>query len=269
MCRILSIPVVNNISGLGTLFLDKSISSKIGRYLYKISQKKVHTVFFQNNDDMNLFLKRKLVKKDQSKLIPGSGVDLIKFQPYEKPQNEVMKFAFIGRLLRDKGVFEYIQAVKLVLKEYKGKCKFYILGELYEENPTAVSKEQLDEWIDDKIITYLEKTDVVEEEMKKFDCIILPSYREGLSKVLLESSAMEIPAITTDVPGCRDVIENSKNGFICKVKDALDLSNAIERFIFLSNEERHEMGKYGRKKVVEKFDENIVIDNYIKVINAI
>ncbi len=269
VCRILNIPVVNNISGLGTLFLNNKLSSKTGRYLYKISQKKVHTVFFQNHDDMSLFIERKLVKKEQSQLIPGSGVDLTKFQPCVKDRNKIIKFGFIGRLLKDKGIFEYIEAAQLISKKYEGKCKFYVLGEIYKENPTAVTKKQLDEWIDNNTITYLEKTDLVEEEMKNFDCIILPSYREGLSKVLLEACAMGIPAITTDVPGCRDVIEDSKNGFICNVKDVTDLSNSIERFICLSNEERDKMGQFGRKKAVEEFDENIVMDNYIKVIHSI
>ena len=166
-------------------------------------------------------------------------------------------------------IFEYINAAQLILKKFEGKCQFYVLGEIYKENPTAVTKKQLDEWIDNKIITYLEKTDLVEEEMKNFDCIILPSYREGLSKVLLEASAMGIPAITTDVPGCKHVVEDSKNGFICNVKDATDLSNSIERFICLSKEERDKMSQFGRKKAVDGFDENIVIDNYIKVIQSI
>ena len=269
VCRILNVPVINNISGLGTLFLNNKLTSKIGRYLYKISQKKVHTIFFQNDDDMSLFIKKKLVKKEQTQLIPGSGVDLSKFQPCEKKQNEIIKFGFIGRLLKDKGIFEYINAAKLILKKFEGKCRFYVLGEIYKENPTAVTKKQLDKWIDDNTITYLEKTDLVEEEMKNFDCIILPSYREGLSKVLLEASAMGIPAITTDVPGCKHVVEDSKNGFICNVKDATDLSNSIERFICLSKEERDKMSQFGRKKAVDEFDENIVIDNYIKVIQSI
>ena len=269
ICRILNIPVVNNISGLGTLFLNNKVSSKIGRYLYKISQKKVHTVFFQNNDDMSLFLERNLVKKEQSQLIPGSGVDLVKFQPYEEKPNEIIKFAFIGRLLRDKGIFEYIQAAELILKKYQGKCKFYVLGELYKENPTAVTKQQLNKWIDEKIIIYLEKTDSVEEKMKNFDCIVLPSYREGLSKVLLEASAMGIPSITTNVPGCKHVVDNFKNGFICNVKDVNDLSKNIESFMFLSEEEKKQMSQFAREKAIKEFDENIVIDNYVKAIHSI
>ena len=269
ICRVLNIPAINNISGLGTLFLNNKISSKFGRYLYRISQKKVHTVFFQNSDDMSLFIEGNLVKKEQSKLIPGSGVDLVKFKPCKRKQNEVEKFAFIGRLLRDKGIFEYIQAAELALKKYKQKCKFYVLGDIYKENPTAVTDQQLSKWIDKNIIIYLKKTDLVEEKMKNFDCIVLPSYREGLSKVLLEASAMGIPSITTNVPGCRDIVEDSQNGFICNAKDVVSLFNSIERFIHLSDEQKNKMSQYSRKKAEEQFDENIVINSYIKVIRSI
>lgn len=269
VCRLLKIPVINNISGLGTIFLSNNISSKLGKLLYSISLKKVNTIFFQNPVDLSLFLKKKLVNEDQSILIPGSGIDLKRFRPKNDIRdNNITKFCFVGRLLRDKGIFEFIEAVKYI-KSKDNNCEFYILGELYEQNPTAISQGTLDNWISQKLVTFLGKTDTVENEFQKFDCIVLPSYREGLSRVLLEASAMAIPAITTDVPGCNDVIEHGKNGLLCKVKDSQSLIKQIEAFIALTNEERQQMGRYGRKKVEEQFDEKIVIQAYLYAISKI
>ena len=267
VCRQLRIPVISNISGLGAIFMKRGISSALGKFLYRISQKKVNTVFFQNTTDYQLFLSNRLVSDNQSKLIPGSGVDLARFNPSESHRNpQIVKFCFVGRMLGDKGIYEFIEAAKKIKATFP-QAEFYILGELYLLNPTAVSKETLDQWIDDKTIVFLGKTDHVERELNQFDCIVLPSYREGLARVLLEASGMAIPIIASDVPGCREVIEDGKNGFLCKVKDAGSLAEQIEKMIYLSIDERKKMGEYGHQKICREFDEKIVIQSYLKAIN--
>ena len=269
VCRFLRIPVVNNISGIGTLFISNNLSSLLGKILYRVSQKKVQTIFFQNSNDLSFFTKNQLVKSIQCTLLPGSGVDLQRFKPKNvNREDKKIRFCFVGRLLGNKGIYEFIAAAKIIKSKYS-KVEFFILGELYLQNPTAINQEELNDWISQKIVTYLGKTDFVEDEIYKYDCIVLPSYREGMSRVLLEASSMAIPAITSDVPGCINVIEHGKNGFICKVRDSNDLALQMEKFTNLSLEERYEMGKYGREKVEKEFDEKIVIEKYLNAIDQI
>lgn len=269
VCRWLNIPVINNISGLGSMFMNRNVYSYLGKIFYRVSQKKVNRVFFQNSSDLSLFIENNIVNKHQCVLIPGSGIDLERFKPKENIlKDEKIKFCFVGRLLGDKGIFEYICAAKKIKSKYLD-TEFYILGELYLQNPTSVSQSTLDEWINQRIVIFLGKTDSVEDELYKFDCIVLPSYREGLSRVLLEAASMAIPIITTNVPGCREVVEDNKNGFLCKVKDSDDLSRQMEKIIGLSIEERKQMGLCGRVKVEKEFDEKVVIQQYLEAISEI
>jgi len=269
VCRLLGIPVINNISGLGSIFMSHGVSSFFGKLLYRFSQQKAKKVFFQNSADLSFFKSNNLIKPEQCSLLPGSGVDLERFKPMlTKRDDALIKFCFVGRLIGDKGIYEFIAAAKKMKSVYSN-VEFYILGELYLKNPTSISKEKLDEWIAEKTIIYLGKSDSVEKELSKFDCIVLPSYREGMARVLLEASSMAIPIITSDVPGCADVVENNKNGFICKVKNSEDLFLQMEKFISLSYDKRLKMGVYGREKVVKEFDEKIVIEKYIEAIDQI
>lgn len=266
---ILNIPVVNNISGLGTLFIKKSFSTKIAKFLYKISQKSATKVFFQNNDDLNLFVKNGLVSEDKVLLIPGSGVDTTKFLPVEKSENaSSFEFLFIGRLLYDKGIREYMEAVRTLKKNYPA-VKFNVLGPIYKNNATAVSEETLENWKQKGDIIYLGQTDHVEEIMKIADCLVLPSYREGLSKVLIEASSMGIPIVTTNVPGCRDVVIDNETGFLCEVKNSVDLAEKMEKMILLSIHERKEMGKKARARAISVFDEQIIIKQYTDAIYSV
>ncbi len=265
---LLGIPVVNNISGLGTLFIKKSFSTTIAKWLYKFSQRKATVIFFQNNDDFNLFVENKLIQKTKARVIPGSGVDTNRFVPIENKKNRSeFKFLFIGRLLYDKGIREYIEAVRLLKKQHNN-VTFNVLGPLYENNATAISRATLDEWIANKEIIYLGQTDAVEEVLKEMDCVVLPSYREGLSKVLIEASSMGLPIVTTDVPGCRDVVIDQETGYLCKVKDSVDLAKKMKQLLEMSEFDRENMGKRARKRAVEIFDEKIIITHYKEAIQA-
>jgi glycosyltransferase involved in cell wall biosynthesis len=266
VCAFLHIPVINNISGLGSLFIGKSYLKIVAVIFFRLSQKGAYRVFFQNRFDFDLFLKLRIINSDQGALIPGSGVDLERFKPQKKIlSDKIVKFCFVGRLIKDKGIYEYCEAA-LKIKEKYSNVDFYILGELNLKNPNSVSKMDLENWQNKKIIYYLGKTDYVENELNKFDCVVLPSYREGLSRVLLEASSMAIPIITTNVPGCLDLVENNVNGFIAKVKDVDDLILQIEKIINLSKTERDIMGGNGRKMVENKFDEKTVINFYLRTV---
>lgn len=265
----LGIPTLNNISGLGTLFIKKSISTRIAKWLYRYSQKRATTVFFQNKDDLNLFVNNNLIKKSKCQLIPGSGVNTNKFKPVEKRQQKAsFQFLFVGRLLYDKGIREYVEAAKMLKSKYP-KVTFAILGPLYKNNATAISQETLDDWIAEKYISYLGQTDAVEQVLKNVHCVVLPSYREGLSKVLIEASSMGLPIVTTNVPGCRDVVIDNKTGFLCEAKNSKDLVLNMEKMLLLPTEKREYMGEEARKRALEIFDEKLIIKQYKKVIHAI
>ena len=264
--KILNIPTINVIAGLGTVFLNDNLSSKIARWLYKVSFSE-NQVLFENEDDCEEFLAKNLVKKSQTTLIPGSGINTEAFQPKHSPSNsENLVFLLIARLIKDKGVVEYIEAIKSIRTKYP-TVQFKILGSYYFGNPSSISEDEVKGWVEDGIIEYLGYTDAVLEEIEKADCIVLPSYREGLSRVLLEGASMSKPIITTNVTGCRDVVEDGENGYLVPPKDTKSLSIAIEKMIALSDKERRVMGQKGRIKVIDEFDEKIVIKHYLKVIN--
>ena len=266
--KLAGVKVINNISGLGTVFLNDSIFSKIAKNLYKLALRFSDEVFFQNQYDRELFIKNNLVNKNKTDLLPGSGINTEKFKPLNKEKSDKFKFLFIARLVKDKGIIEYVEAAKEILKKYNN-VEFQILGAFYPGNPTAITKKQMDEFLQKNIINYLGVSDNVNEIIKNSDCVVLPSYREGLSRVLLEAASMAKPIIATDTPGCKDVVDNGINGFLCRVKDYKDLANKMEKMININEEERIKMGKAGRKKVVKEFDEKIVINKYLESIKKL
>ncbi|WP_338407591.1 glycosyltransferase family 4 protein [uncultured Flavobacterium sp.] len=265
----LNIPVVNNISGLGTLFIKRKFSTQIAKLLYRFSQRKASKIFFQNKDDLNLFLENKLIEKTKAQIIQGSGVDTLRFIPNDAKEERIdFNFLFIGRLLYDKGIREYFEAAELLKIKYP-KIKFNILGPLYENNATAITKETLAKWINSETIIYLGQTDRVEEVVKDVNCVVLPSYREGLSKVLIEASSMGLPIVTTNVPGCRDVVIDTETGFLCEVRNSKDLADKMEKMFLLPVKERMEMGHNARKRAIEIFDEKIITGHYKEAIYAL
>ena len=268
-CSILDIKTINTITGLGTGFLKNNLTTKVIKFLYKISQKNVDKVIFQNKDDLELFIKENLVDKRKTDIIPGSGINPDIFKPIKvEKKDNIFRFLLIARMLWDKGVGEYVEAARLVKQKYKN-VEFLLLGAIGVDNPTTIPEEKIKEWEKEGIVKYLGTTDDVKIEIAKADCIVLPSYREGTSRVLLESASMGKPIITTDVPGCNNVVKDGWNGFLCKVKDNKNLAEKMERMLNLSDEERKQMGKKGREKVIKEFDEKIVIQRYMDLIENI
>jgi glycosyltransferase involved in cell wall biosynthesis len=258
----LKIPVLNNITGLGTAFIRPGLVNKIVLRLYKLAFRNVFKVFFQNEDDRTLFLKYELVSADKTEVLPGSGVDLERFSPSNNvPETNTIHFLMIARILVDKGVLEYLNAAKAVKRKFP-MANFTLLGAFDETSGFGVSRETVDPFILDGTITYKEFTDAIVDEIHTSDVVVLPSYREGTPKTLLEAAACGKPLLTTDAPGCKDLVIEGKNGYKCTVKSADDLERIMILFLQSSKENRLEMGKASRLLVEEKYDEKIVIRHY-------
>ena len=266
--RLAGIKAVNNIAGLGNTFIHSGWTNTVVRILYRHSQRYAAKVFFQNPEDMRLFDDEKLVSMDLADLLPGSGVDTQRFAPREKEETDAFSCILIARLLWEKGIREYLEAAK-ILKNEGHQIDFQLLGFADDGNPRAVPKKEVRQWEEDGYIRWLGSTDDVRPFIAQADCIVLPSYREGTPRSLLEASSMGKPVITTDVVGCRQVVQDGVNGFLCRVKDPDDLAEKIKKMAELNESERALLGNNGRKKIVSEFDESIVINKYLEVIESI
>ncbi|MFN3869915.1 MAG: glycosyltransferase, partial [Aquificaceae bacterium] len=225
-------------------------------------------VVFQNYEDMNLFIEKALIDKDKTVIIKGSGVDIKYFSP-EYCQEEVKDtfiFLMVSRLLWDKGVKEFVEAGRLLKKRYGDSIELWLLGPLDKGNPSSVSEEDLKRWIKEGLVKYLGVAEDVRPYMCKANCVVLPSYREGVPRSLLEAMAMAKPIITTDSPGCREVCKDGENGFLVRARDVESLFKAMERMYNLSREEREEMGRRGRQLALEEFSEGRVVKAYLSII---
>ncbi len=267
--QLYKIPFIANVSGLGSLFIKNDIISKFSLFLYKIGLRKADKIFFQNKDDYNLFKKNKIIKKQNTDILPGSGVDLNKFCSSNKTEERSnVIFLFASRLLKDKGIIECVEAIKR-LKEKNYNVELQILGKIWPKNPSSIQKFDLDNWINSGLINYLGFTDDIRPYIDAADVVLLPSYREGMSRILLEAASMSKPIITTNVTGCKEIVENNLTGYLCKVRDSEDLFHKMLKITKLSFDERKKMGEKGREKMIREFDEKIVISKYFDTIEQI
>lgn len=263
----MKIPVINNVSGLGTIFINPhTLASKAGRWLYKRAFRFPRKVFFQNEDDRSIFVQNKLVKENMTDVLPGSGVDLKKFSFTPAQKKEKTVFLMIARVLYDKGVMEYGEATKDIVVQFP-EAECWLLG-AHDKSAGSLSTSDVEQITENGII-YLGSTDNVMEKIQQCDCVVLPSYREGTSKTLLEALSVGRPIITSDVPGCRETVINGENGFLCNVKSAESLAEGMKKFLVLNEESRLAMGVKGRALAEEKFDENIVFQKYKEAIDEI
>ncbi len=267
--HLLGIPVINNIAGLGAVFIEKSWVTTVVRSLYRLALCRSRRVFFQNGDDRQLFVDGGLVSPAVTALLPGSGIDLSQFS-FSPIVGKRQKFRFllIARMLWDKGVGEFVEAATLIRKHWPG-VECCLVGFVDVQNPATISLAQMNIWTDEGFVRYLGVSDTIRDEIREADCIVLPSYREGTPRTLLEGAALGRPLITTDAVGCRDVVDDGKNGFLCKVRDAADLAEKMESMLLLTTEERSAMALYGRRKMEREFDEKIVIECYLEAIEGI
>ncbi len=259
---LLRIPVVNNVCGLGTVFLKDNLVSAIAILLYRISFRFANKVFFQNPEDLKLFLEKKLVSANAVDILPGSGIDLRRFQPVAFKRNETFTFLLISRLITDKGVLEYIEAVRK-LKANGINANFQVLGAMDPDHKRGIKVKVIQEWINTGTIEYLGTTNDVRKFIDKADCIVLPSYREGTPRTLLEAASSAKPIIATDVPGCNHVVKDEFNGLLCRIKDSSDLAEKMKRMAGFKDEKLKSFGLNGRAKMELEYDESLVINKYL------
>lgn len=263
-CQLCGVPQIANVTGLGSAVEKPGWLQRLTILLYKIGLRKTHTVFFQNRANMEFCKEHGMVKGDV-KLIPGSGVNLQHHALQEYPsQSEPLRFIFISRLLREKGIEEYLTAAHEIKAKYNN-TEFHILGVCEEDYAERMEKLQKD-----GIVIYHGSQSDVRPFIGQSCCMVHPSfYPEGMSNVLLESCAAGRPVITTDRPGCGEIVEDNINGLIVKQRDACDVARKIEKFIQLPYEKKREMGLAARRKVEREFDRNIVVKAYLVEINSI
>lgn len=260
---------INTLTGLGYAFLSKKWIRWVVINLYRSTLWSSYRVFFQNKDDHQLFEENGLIQAKKSLVVPGSGINTKHFRPQKlTTSRQFVRFLFIGRLLYDKGLREFVEAARRVRLTYPD-AQFHLVGELDTGNRAAISIEELSKWQSEKLITYHGKVDDVRSFIEASDVLVLPSYREGLPRVMLEAMAMGKPIIGSDVPGCRAAIVHNENGYLVAVKDAKALADAMQQMITIGEVERQAMGQVGRQMALNRFDERKVVAQYVEVIDEL
>ena len=265
--RALGIPFLPNVTGLGTVFLKRQLVQWIVVTLYRMSLRRLPIILFQNTDDSALFIKRGLTKAENVRHLPGSGVNLTRLPALPMPTATgagELRLLLVARIIKDKGVLEYVEAARLLRKDHP-HLRFQLLGPM-DSNPRAsITKQDITRWEDEGLIEYLGETSDVAPVLAQAHAVVLPSYREGLPRTLLEGAATGRPLIATDVPGCRDVVQDGVNGFLCAPRDRASLAEACLRFAELGPDQWAKMGAQSRQLVEARFDVQLVIETYLSV----
>lgn len=257
------IPSLAITTGLGYTFVNDNLVAKVARGLYKLAFRFPKEVWFLNEDDRQVFLQHQLVSQEKAVLLHGEGVDLSHFAPQAMPAPDgKVRFLLIARMLWDKGVGEYVEAAQIVRQKYP-QAVFQLLGGCGVANPSVIERAQIALWEQAGLVEYLGTTPDVRPFIAIADCVVLPSYREGIPRTMIESAAMAKPLIVTDVPGCRDVVLPSQTGFLSPVKDSAALAICCEQLIAMPPKARTEMGAAGRCFMAVTFDEKLVIEQYL------
>jgi glycosyltransferase involved in cell wall biosynthesis len=264
-----NIPSIAVTTGLGYTFINNGLVAKFAKFLYRVSLRFPRQVWFLNSDDREVFLEHRLVQKRSTFVLNGEGIDTAAYAPQSKlVHDNVFRFLLIGRMLKDKGVIEYVEAAQKLMSKYPNVV-FQLLGATGTDNPSAIGESTINQWEKAGIVEYLGTTNDVRPFIASADCVVLPSYREGVPRTLMEAAAMAKPIVATDVPGCRSVVDDGINGYLCKAQNADDLASKLEMMLTCGHEQRTRMGLSGRKKVIEEFDEKLVIEQYVGRIDEI
>lgn len=266
---ILRIPVISTVTGLGYTHLRGGWLRGISQKLYKLAFRKTRHVVFHNPDDAQLFVSQGFVSEKQSRIIRGSGVDIEKFRPPEVPKkSEKFVFLFVGRLLSDKGIREYLAVAERL--KYLSDAEWHIVGDLYPDNPASLTAAEMQKFLrENPQIIWQKYRDDVRPFLRIADVFVLPSYREGLPMSILEATASGLPIITTDVPGCRETVADGISGYLVQKGSIKNLAEKILEMYNLTPEKRKQMGECSRKKAVSEFSIETVTTAYKKLIEAI
>ena len=255
------------VTGLGYAFINKGYVRKVMTWLYQFSSRFHQKFIFENIEDRELFAQLGIVSGDKAISVKGCGVDTTWYHPYPNGQKkEKTIFTFIGRLLYDKGIREFVEAAKLIKKQRKD-VEFWIVGELDAENPATIDKDDLVRWVEEDVVYYHGFIKDVRNIIAESDCIVLPSYREAIPRTITEGMSMAKPVITTDTAGCREAVEIGVNGYLVKLKDVNSLVQTFENFLNLSYSDKIRMGDAGRLKAINEFDDKMIAENIFKYIS--
>ena len=261
ICRKKKVPYFVNVQGLGTAFQSQPMAM-IATKMYKTGIKKAKTVFFENQANADEFVKRGILPKEKIVVLNGAGVnlDLYQYQPYPTEDSGI-HILYLGRLMKEKGIDETFAAMKIIKEKYGNKVVFDVVGFFEDEY-----KETVENMVKDGIIVFHGFQPNPRPYYAAAHAAVLASYHEGMSNVLLEAAATGRALITTDIPGCREAVEDGKTGFLCKKQDVDTLVGAIEKFLLMTSEERENMGKAGRQKMEKEFDKNDVVEKTTDII---
>ncbi len=258
--------VINAPIGMGFVFTSSSIKAKLLKqfllFLFGFTlnnhhgKNKKNRVIFENSDDMNFFINAKIVRVNEAILIRGAGIEIDEKIIKKNKKNKIIKIALVARMLKDKGIYEYVEAAR-ILKNKNIKCRFLLIGDIDKKNPTSLEKSILEEWNSQEIIEWLGWVDNVKEILLKTDILCLPSYREGLPKSLLEGAAIGLPLVTCNTVGCREVVQDGVNGYLVPIKESKKLALAIQKLIE-NKELRVKMGKESLRIAKTEFSSEII-----------
>ena len=269
--KITGIASIAMVTGLGYAFIHSGWIRDITTRMYRFVGRYHKKFIFENIEDRELFEKLNIITKGQGVSIKGCGVNTTYYHPYPNGQmtpGDEITFTFIGRLLYDKGIKEYVEAAKIIKSKYP-KVQFSIVGELDADNPATVDKEDLVGWTANDIVKYHGFRKDVRPYIAKSDCIVLPSYREAIPRTITEGMAMGKPVITTDTAGCREAVDIGVNGYLAEVRSTSSLRKVFEQFINLSAQARHNMGDAGRQKAMNEFDDKKIANDIYTQIQAV
>lgn len=264
VCKRLKIPYITNITGLGTAVEYPGLMQKLTTMLYRVALRDASCVFFQNKANMHFFEERHIAGR-QARLLPGSGVNLKKFSLMDYPDMDVIHFIFVARILKEKGIDQYLEAAKIIRSKYKNTC-FHVIGGCDDEQYRAILEREEKAG---NIVYHGLQRDMLEFQ-KMSSCVVLPSYYpEGMNNTLLESAACGRPIITTARSGCGEIVEDGVTGFLVRPQDVQSLVSKLEAFIALPWQQRRQMGLAGRAKVEREYDRMIVVNAYLDEIGKL
>jgi glycosyltransferase involved in cell wall biosynthesis len=259
---ILNIPVINNVTGFGSAFYKSGLTGKIITKLIKFAFRKSKRVFVQNETDMEELISLNICTLDQIKLIPGSGININKVPSSGMPKSSNFIFLMASRIIRDKGVMEYLTASELV-KKYCPETSFYLYGDLDLLNPSSISQLEFSKALSQSSVQYHPFSENILDKIRLCHCVVLPSYREGLSRFLLEGGASSKIIVASDVPGCRELVRSGYNGYLSHSKDPISLANSMIKVLSVAKDQRIVWGERSRRLIEEKYDVKIIVLGYL------
>lgn len=264
---LLGIRAIAVVPGLGYAFGNAFFTGLIAKTLYRLAFIRIGEVWFLNSEDRDEFVKLGLVSETKTRALSGEGIDLDHFKPlHQDRRGPEVKFLYLGRLLPEKGVREYVEAARRI-REKRTDVRFCLMGMLDRENPTAIRRSELDQWIEADAIEYLKPEKNVRPVLESCDCIVLPSYyREGVPRALLEGAAMKKLLVAADNVGSRAIVIDNVTGFVCSPRSIESLEAAMMKVIELPERQRFQMGEIARRLVEEKYSEDIIVETYMRAV---